>query len=464
MIQSAADVLALAPDPAAAKAGAALAAPRRWSALGGDGEGRAAWGECQGSGAQPYRTAVALADLATHCSCPSRKFPCKHALGLLLLLTAEPELFAVADPPAWVAEWLAGRTARAERRERAAAAPDDAGEEDAAAADRSRRAAARADRRATRATAGLAELARWLEDLVRGGIASAPSRPAAFWETTAARLVDAQLPGAARLVRQLGLTVTTGAAWPERFVAALGRLHLLVRAAARLEAVPADAQHDVRAALGWPPATGQGERVADAWIVVGQVTEVEDRLRARRTWLVGRETGRHALLLHFAHGETPFAEAVPAVGHVLAAELEFFSGTVPLRATACAHATGAPPVGAPNASPNDTPRPPGRARLADATAGWAAALARNPWTERVLLVLDAVVPEQHGDRWLLRDAAGDALPLAPRFRAEWPLAAVAGGRPAWVAGEWDGEALFPMAAAGTDGELVSLAQFWEPAR
>src|SRR5215207_7589452 len=107
-------ILALAPDAASARAGAALATGRKWTRLGGD--GRAVWGECLGSGARPYQTRADLADLAAKCSCPSRKFPCKHGLALLLLLTTEPELFTAGEPPAWVSEWLASRTERAERR------------------------------------------------------------------------------------------------------------------------------------------------------------------------------------------------------------------------------------------------------------------------------------------------------------------------------------------------------------
>jgi hypothetical protein len=49
-------VLALAPDAGSAKAGKDLATPRKWVSLGRD--ERAAWGECQGSGAEPYRTQI----------------------------------------------------------------------------------------------------------------------------------------------------------------------------------------------------------------------------------------------------------------------------------------------------------------------------------------------------------------------------------------------------------------------
>ncbi len=441
-------VLSLAPDASSAKAGAALAAARKWTGLGGDGEGRVVWGLCQGSGTQPYRTQVDLADVASRCSCPSRKFPCKHALGLMLLLAAEPELFAVGEPPAWVAEWLADRVGRAERkRERETSATEGASEADGGKA-RERRTTARAGKVA----AGLVELARWLEDLTRGGLAASASRPATFWETAAARLVDAQAPGAARLVRQLASIPATGADWPERMVAAVARLHLLAEAYARLPELPAPLQADVRAAVGWSAADTEPDdarAIADEWTVLGHVVEEEERLRARRTWLAGRRSGRHALLLHFAHGAAPFAEPVPPAGGMLAAEVAFLPGSAPLRAAV--RTLGAP------VTDDAAALPAGHARIADALGAWAATLAANPWTERVALVLAAAVPEPHGERWRVRDADGDVLPLAPRFHAGWPLLALSGGHPVWIAGEWDGDALLPLSASD-GGRLLSLTQ------
>src|SRR5690349_1526069 len=105
-------VLALAPDASSAKAGQDLANPRKWVTLAGDGS-LAIWGECQGSGAKPYQVQVDLSEPAFKCSCPSRKFPCKHGLGLLLMFATGPELLKFADRPAWVNEWFASRAAKA---------------------------------------------------------------------------------------------------------------------------------------------------------------------------------------------------------------------------------------------------------------------------------------------------------------------------------------------------------------
>ena len=43
--------------------------------------------QCQGSGKNPYEVSCDLAEPSTpvgRCNCPSRKFPCKHSVGLML--------------------------------------------------------------------------------------------------------------------------------------------------------------------------------------------------------------------------------------------------------------------------------------------------------------------------------------------------------------------------------------------
>ena len=76
-------VIAAAPDASSVSAAQKLARPGPWSQAGAN--DLLVWGQCQGSGKNPYQVSVDLAEPAYRCSCPSRKFPCKHALALLLL-------------------------------------------------------------------------------------------------------------------------------------------------------------------------------------------------------------------------------------------------------------------------------------------------------------------------------------------------------------------------------------------
>src|SRR5450756_392380 len=74
-------VTALAPGSASAVAGRRLAIPTPRSdvseAL------TLLWRACQGSGSTPYSVVVDVSEPSYRCSCPSRKFPCKHVLALL---------------------------------------------------------------------------------------------------------------------------------------------------------------------------------------------------------------------------------------------------------------------------------------------------------------------------------------------------------------------------------------------
>src|SRR4028118_1442943 len=97
-----AQILALAPDTSSANAGKKLAHPQTWKHLGRSAE--ALWGECQGGAL--YQVRVDIRDLASRCSCPSRKFPCKHSLGLLLIAADSPDIISMASLPPWVSEWL----------------------------------------------------------------------------------------------------------------------------------------------------------------------------------------------------------------------------------------------------------------------------------------------------------------------------------------------------------------------
>src|SRR5919109_328264 len=107
-------IIALAPDAPSAKAGRGLATLSKWPSRGCD--ERAVWGECQGSGKEPYRTQIDLAELAFRCTCPSRKFPCKHSLGLFLLFANQPAAFVKSVPPPWVVEWLGKRGQQIQRK------------------------------------------------------------------------------------------------------------------------------------------------------------------------------------------------------------------------------------------------------------------------------------------------------------------------------------------------------------
>jgi hypothetical protein len=64
--------------------------------------------------------------------------------------------------------------------------------------------------------------------LVRNGLAELRSKPADFFESMAARMVDAQTPGLANRVRELFNALGSGQDWASNVLEAVARLHLLV--------------------------------------------------------------------------------------------------------------------------------------------------------------------------------------------------------------------------------------------
>ncbi|GGP82484.1 hypothetical protein GCM10010140_09080 [Streptosporangium pseudovulgare] len=468
-------MLALAPDASSQKAAQGVSSPGKWSGAGATAD--ALWGECRGSGSKPYLACVDLSEPAYRCSCPSRKFPCKHALGLLLLWSAGGVPDA-AGPADWAAEWLdrrRDRTAGAAVRASAPADGDDAGDGEAvtgggaaaggeAGAGRAGGAAVaagpgpadarRAAQREQRVAAGLAELERWLADQVRQGLAT--SRRHDQWDDLAKRLVDAQAPAAAGAVSRLG-AVLTGDDWPARLLGEYALLHLLAVAHRRLTpaAGPADAAGGLDAALlrtvrervGFPVAKEEvlaGEPVRDRWDVLGRRDTEHDRITARRVWLRGRSTGRAALVLSFA----PAGQALDAslvTGTTMDADLAFYPGSCPLRALVAARHDHAPQVSA---------GPPPGSTVDEALDEVARALAADPWTDSWPVVLDAAVPAGSGLRALT--GPDGALALHPSCGTPWRLIAASGGHPLTVAAEWTPEGLRPLTAWDEEGRVIVL--------
>ena len=438
------EILKLVSDASLARAGRELASARRWLRLGYD--EHACWGECQGSGSVPYLTQIDLGEPAFRCSCPSPRFPCKHALGLFLLYAEQRAELTPGPPPLRVAQWLEDRAKRADRK--ASTTPKEQPPESRKVRDPSAQ-AKRASEREARVASGLEELGRWLVDLVRQGLASAQSRPYAFWESAAARMVDAQAPGVARMVRDLAAITASGEGWHERLLERLGRLHLLIEGYSRIATLPEPVQADIRSLIGWTQDQKEllgREGLVDRWLVMGRRIEIEDQLRVQRTWLRGQASGRAALVLHFAVGNQPLdASLVPGTG--FDAELVFFPGTWPLRALVKDRAEAIandPPIGA-------------ETTLAAAIAASARARTANPWIELVPLCLGSVIPILRDNRWFIRDAQGDLLSVSLRNDQGWHLLASSGGRPIGLFGEHDGDTLRPLSLWNEQG-FVLLAE------
>ncbi|MGH6657689.1 MAG: SWIM zinc finger family protein [Actinocrinis sp.] len=465
---------ALAPDPASLKAGVKLSAPGPWSEYGAQSGTGLVWGACKGSGAKPYQVSAEFPEAADgqpvyKCTCPSHKFPCKHTIGLLLLWSAGavPEADEV---PARVLEWLDSRRERAERGEARKATQARKTAEQAAdpvAAARTKKAAERrAAQRIDRIDAGLDDLELWLRDQVRSGLTGLKGAGYRPVDDLARRLVDAQAPGVAGRVRTLAACLSDPD-WPERTLTEFSLLHLLIQGWRHRDALPGPLAATVRRRIGLNPTAAQlaesGERVSDRWLVLGSRDLAADKLVERRVWLQAENDGRVAMLLAFApSGQAP-GLALP-VGATLDAELAFAPEAAPLRAVIVEQRDL-------RTEPDRIPAPLG-GTLDDAAAAFAAALAADPWTTSVPVVVSSAVPlvGAHSGRsgpggWRIADTKGgtcvrllaeaDGIDPSRADQLRHGLLASGGGHPAPLFGLYRPAGLNPITVWG-DGRAASL--------
>ena len=284
--------------------------------------------------------------------------------------------------------------------------------------------------------------------MIRRGLADPQVRRYDFWDSRAARMVDAQAPGVANWIRDMGSIPSKSTDWIEPLLEQLGRLYLLTESFKNYDKLPEETQADIRSVLGWHIKRDEMVfydtlTVTDTWLVIGRYTGdvVDDSqkngrrgLKTQRVWLRGLGSGQNALILEFTFGDSAF-ETIRQIGTSFTGELCFYPSQYPLRAfIAELH--------------NDNSYYEtiiGRS-IKDSIEQYALALAKNPWVIQYPFVLEDVIPVQLDHQWVLREVDGTYLPLSEAFEHTWSLLALSGGYPIQVTGEWDDKTLYPIGA------------------
>lgn len=308
----------LAPDEASIKAAKGLGLGK-WPLLAYN--DYALWGHCQGSGKNPYQTAIDLQNLAYKCSCPSRKFPCKHALALMMLSAEQPEQFQQAETVDWVLAWLEKRGQQQQAKQTKAEQPVDPKAQQK-----------RQVQRQQRAEQGLKDLQLWLQDLLRNGLLQLKNYQYQAFQDMAKRMVDAQLPGIANQLLELCDHTTEP---PSVLLHRLSQLNLLAESYARLEQLSPDWQAEIQARLGFPISKErvlENPAVTDSWTVVGLTVGKQEKLQTHCYWLYGAVRGEFAYLLDFIASGAPPQPPSALLGASYQGELCFYSGVENRRA------------------------------------------------------------------------------------------------------------------------------------
>ncbi len=144
------------------------------------------FGDCQGSGSKPYQCScdfIRPGSPTYRCNCPSRQFPCKHSIGLMLAYVQNAKAFSVAAVPEDLQNKREKVVQRAEKKAETATQPKQVNKTALA-------------KKIKAQLEGIAILEQLTLDLVKIGIGNMNAKLADTIETRAKQLGDTFLPGA----------------------------------------------------------------------------------------------------------------------------------------------------------------------------------------------------------------------------------------------------------------------------
>lgn len=432
-------ILSFSPDAGIAQRAQELATARKWRNL--QANERAVWGECKSSGASYYLTAIDLKGPAFKCNCPSRKFPCKHAVGLMLLIANNSDGFHMTnDNPEWVNEWLLKRDAK-KIDEKDEVAEEIAQYKKEVAREKNR------SKRMLQMEAGLDDLEMWLMDTIRQGLASTERQGHDFWKDISARMVDAKLGGIGRKIESMQLLQGGNISWIDRMLSQMSDLYLISKGFKNLENLPLPLQKELLSVAGVNTKKDEvlsQEGINDEWRVMGQIEGVEDNLNFRRVWLKGLKTNKDALLLDYVWGDSGFPNHFPT-GSILKAELCFYPSAFQLRAV----------LKLPFEISNEPKPMKGLPDFKVFSKIYSKALFSNPWLLDFPVCFENVTPIKKKNQLWLLDTHQNRIEVLDRDLIGWKLLAMSGGYSMKIFGEWTGELFIPLCAEA-NGRLVSF--------
>ncbi|MFK7981304.1 MAG: hypothetical protein AB8G86_15065 [Saprospiraceae bacterium] len=413
--------LKFAPDPATADRAKKLATTKSWRTLAGN--PTTIWGECKSNGLTYYKVAFQKNNQAFKCNCASRKYPCKHAVALSVLVVEAADAFEVVkEKPDWVTDWLAkgapiGRETTPEA-------------EQAKAALRQKN----FSKRLNQMVAGLDELEHWLLDTLRQGIAALEQQPYSFWKEMAARMYDAKLGAIGKRIKGIPALIGTDDTWPEKVLIELTAFYLLIRGLRKMEELPLNIQQDLLAVAGVSTRKEElfqyGQIVNDTWMILGIIEGVEDNLNYRRTWILGHETKRYGLLLDYAFGNHPYTANYKR-GNVFVGNVVFYPSNAPLRVA----------LKDKQILDRSIKRIIGFPNFSTFLEFYAQNLAANPWQLSFPCSIEQVLPILEKGVLYLIDKHQKIIPLFEEETKKWKLLAASGGHLINVFGEWSGDRL-----------------------
>jgi hypothetical protein len=240
----------------------------------------------------------------------------------------------------------------------------------------------------------------------------------------AKRMVDAQAPGLAGMVKGLGRASFFKDGWQSDFIDQLLNVYLVISAYRNKDTVPANVLNDVKSSIGFTQSQEElkeQQGIVDTWLVLGKQVSEDDNLTVERYWLHGTATGESALILQFIiRGQGGQLSLTP--GMYIQAELVFYPSVMPLRALIKRQLT------------TDAVVP------KKVFSGWKEIAEREtnvnvamPFTSTRPYVITQVTPVLYEQRWWLADENNDLIQLNESFKNILKFLAISGGKPVTAA-------------------------------
>ena len=431
-------VLALSPDENSVEKAKNLAVAKKWEGL--SYNSRAIWA-ISASSSRKYITYIDQVGPAFKCNCPSRKFPCKHGLSLLLLFVMDKSDFLLIEKlPDELSAWLEKRDGLQQKKSLKA----EQGSEK-----RNDTILKNKDKRLSQMLLGMEDLNSWLDDAIRQGLANIEQSPESFYNNISARMVDSKLGGLEKRIKRLYSLPYNGIEWPQAYLGSLAELFLISNGFKKLNDLSSELKAELLSIAGVnqkKESLKVEEGIEDEWLVMAQSTkesEEDKRLIARRVWLWGARSGRKVLILDFVFNAAPFQDHYLS-GSVFKGAVVFYPSSYPLRGILKMQETAHAKIATFE----------GYQSFELFLKDYAHALSCNPLLQIFPAAILQVTPGLKDDAPYIIDQEKKALKISLDDLAIWKLVSISGGHPIDLFGEWDGTTFYPLSAIVNDRFLM----------
>jgi len=233
-------------------------------------------------------------------------------------------------------------------------------------------------------------------------------------------MVDAQAPGLANMVRQLGETNFFTEDWQQQFLEQLLKIYIVAEGYSRHHTGETPFLQDLRSWVGFTinqDELKEQSGITDTWLVLAKQSNEVDNVTTEKYWLYGLEQKKYALVLQFTvRGQGSQLSLTP--GLYVQAELVFFPSVNPMRALIKRQL-----------NTQYTGIPKGFSGWEELTGAHTEIYSRFPVQGERPYIVEQLTTVRYNNQWWLCDQSSRMVPLRNAEKSIWPILAISGGQP-----------------------------------